>query len=102
MERASVPKHRICRTYTWIHNGQQNSAAYILVGYCPDTLDYFNAMFRLAKKTFPWIKPSDVTCGKVRNSDSVKGFTVITFRIPPEQSYQQGWHRYGCQVDFSF
>jgi len=76
------------------------ATAVILVGYCPDTLAYFNAMFDEARKSFPDLKACDVTCGKVIRSESVKGFTVILFAVPdvPVDS----WDYYNSHVDFNY
>jgi len=73
----TLPKH-VERYVTWQNN---QSHAYYLVGYCPDTLAYFQALFEDAKKTFPDLDAKDCTCSKVRRSSSKDGFTYFGFPI---------------------
>ncbi len=101
MERTVIPQHRVCRTYRWSDNGRQYARGCILVGHCPDTLPYFLAMFRLAKKSFPQLKSSNVRCGKIVSSHTCKGFTAIVFDIPPEQAVQDGWTCFDSRIEFS-
>lgn len=79
---------------------EATAKAVILVGYCPDTLAYFNAMFDEAKKTFPDLHPGGVTCGKVLESSYVKGFTVILFDVPNKP--HEGWTYYDSNLDFRY
>lgn len=60
----------------------------ILIGYCPDTLECFQAMYEAAKKSFPALTPGDVTCGRVTQSSYNKGFTLILFQATP---FLKGW-----------
>ncbi len=56
--------------------------AYIMIGYCPDTLAYFNAMYQEALKSFPDLTEEECECGKIRKSSWCFGFTYLTFLIP--------------------
>ena len=62
--------------------------AFILVGYCPNTLDYFLALFEEAKKSYPELTLGEVTCSKVKESGGYKGFTLITFSV---KTKAKGW-----------
>ena len=73
----------------------------ILVGYCDDTLAYFNALFNAAKKSFPELTEKEFTCGKVRSSPCYKGFTVVEFNATnfltgwsPEEKTEHGYKSY--------
>ena len=63
--------------------------AFILVGYCPDTLNYFLALFDKAKESYPELTLGEVTCSKVKKSSWCEGFTLITF---PVKSKARGWN----------
>lgn len=91
------PKHRQKRIY-W-HDGK--GVAVILVGYCPDTLAYFNAMTEEARKDFE-IDDENVTCGRVRRSSSVQLFTYIMFDIDGPPRDVKGWDSYDRCVDFEY
>lgn len=99
----TVPKHAQRRIY--LHNQiDQKTGQYtdklvmsgddfvatgvILVGYCPDTLDYFRALYRHAKEAFPLLEECEVTCGKVKKSDSIDGYTVLVFGLT---NHLSGW-----------
>lgn len=74
------PKHAQRRLY--VTNDKEHglrATGVIIVGYCPDTLDYFQCLYETAKESFPKLKSSAVTCSKVTNSPSIKGFTIILF-----------------------
>lgn len=62
--------------------------AFILVGYCPDTLEYFLAIFEEAKKSYPELTLGEVICSKVKESGWCKGFTLITFSV---KTKAKGW-----------
>lgn len=72
-----VPKHARKYVY-WKENG--GSLVY-LVGYCPDTLAYFNGMFNDALKSVPNLDANNVICSKVKKSDSVEGFTLMMIDV---------------------
>ncbi len=78
----------------------EQATAVILVGYCPDTLAYFNAIFDEARKSFPDLKPDQVTCSKVSKSDCVQGFTMILFRVPNKPV--KGWSYSNSHIDFNY
>ncbi len=83
-------------------SAERGAAACILVGYCPDTLDYFLALYEEAKKSFPDLKIGDVTCGKVTQSSSVKSFTLIIFNIPGEKRTVDGWDDWDMDLNFNY
>lgn len=84
-----------------IYGHKDGSKAVIMVGYCPDTLAYFNAMFTEAKRSFPNLNAENVICGKVTRSNCVKGYTLIIFDCPNEPV--DGWDFYeNSQIDFNF
>lgn len=92
---ATVPKHTTQHLYlNWKdgkperRNGIITGTFVMLVGYCPDTLDYFNALFRKARKSFPKLSQEGVICGKVTKSDRIQGFTLLMF---PAGNLLKGW-----------
>ncbi len=86
LKRIYAPKDRVSAT------------ACILVGYCPDTLAHFQAIYEEAKKSFPHLTPEMVTCGKVHESSYVKGFTLVIFDCPRKKV--KGWEYYESGIDF--
>lgn len=98
-----IPKHTQLRLY--LHNemdrksGQRTKelqkegknfvvTGVVLVGYCPDTLDYFNALYEHAKLSFPNLAQSEITCGKVTKSSNIQGFTLLIFSLT---AHLKGW-----------
>lgn len=77
--------------YSWDDERGKNARAFILIGYCPDTLDYHLAMYLDALKTFPNLKLSDITVGKVSKSRWCYGFTLLTFSIKNPKNKYKGW-----------
>ena len=77
--KVTLPRHTT-KHISWNKDGNSCSA-FILIGYCPDTLAYFQAMAEKLKETFPQVKDEDITCGKVTQSDCIKGFTVIMVTV---------------------
>lgn len=77
-----VPKHARKYVY-WKPGGPMVDGGVLvyLVGYCPDTLSYFIAMFRDASKSVPNLDASTAICGKVKRSDSVAGFTIMMIDV---------------------
>ena len=73
--------------------------AFILVGYCPNTLNYFSALFEEAKKSYPELSMGEVTCSEVRKSDWCKGYTLITFSVNKKA---EGWWVRSSEPDFWF
>lgn len=92
------PEHRQKRIY-W---GEGRNAGVILVGYCPDTLAYFQALANEAKKDFPDIDDGEIICSQVTRSSSIHGFTVILFTVPGEKREVAGWDSCDGCVDFGF
>lgn len=97
MATVELPDHAQKRIY------KASRRACILVGYCPDTLAYFDALFIEAKKSFPWLKAENATCGKVTNSHSVQGFTLLTFLLPDDAPLDvEGWSIREGHIDFHY
>ena len=61
----------------WIHH---------LVGYCPQTLEYYQRMAELLKRSFPAVETKDVGCHHVTQSSCVKGFTLVEAKIRVKKS----------------
>ncbi len=59
--------------------GPQFVNVHVLVGYCPQTIPYYQKMIKELRKTFPAAKVKDVNLGKVTKSSYVQGFTLITW-----------------------
>lgn len=59
--------------------GPQFVNVHVLVGYCPQTIPYYQQMIKELQKTFPTAKVKDVELGKVTKSSCVDGFTLITW-----------------------
>lgn len=83
-----LPAHTQKRIY-WPEDG--TGRAFILIGYCPDTLAYFQAMYAEARKSFPELRPENCTCGKVTGSRTVQGFTLLSFPLTGEKHEIEGW-----------
>ena len=75
----TVPEHT--RRYVVWNDSGTHGRMVLLVGYCPDTLDYFRALFDDAKRAVPEVREADATCGKVTSSKSVKSFTLMVVKI---------------------
>lgn len=85
-------KHTTKHIY-WHENGGQ---VFLLVGYCPTTLDCYDLLFREAKKDFPALKKSECHCGRVTRSNTVDGHTVLTFWLSgPKKKYPNYGNRAG-------
>ena len=93
-----IPKHTEGRVY-W--NESEGGHVFLLVGYCPDTLAYFTALYEHAKKTFPDLKSEDVTCGKIQKSRDIYGFTFIKFPIAGKRRDIEGYTE-RREIDFSY
>lgn len=94
-----LPEHTQKRIY-W-NKDSTGGVACILVGYCPDTLAYFRAMFKLAKKSFPDLIEEECTCGKVSRSSSIQGFTLLLFHLESRKFEIDGWDNFG-PIDFNY
>lgn len=86
-----IPKHA---TKHVIWKDDRGQLVY-LVGYCPDTLSYFNGLFLDALKSVPDLDASKATCGKVVRSDSCQGFTLMLIDIPGPKRPVEGFKE--CQ-----
>lgn len=59
--------------------GPQSVNVHVLVGYCPQTIPYYEKMIAELKRTFPKAETRDIELGKVSKSSCVQGFTLITW-----------------------
>jgi len=60
--------------------GPQFVNVHVLVGYCPQTIPYYQKMISELQKTFPQAETRDVGLGKVTKSSCVQSFTLITWQ----------------------
>lgn len=67
-----IPKHAQKHVY-WESDGQTGTA-FIIVGYCPNTLPYFLGLYEEAIKDFPNLQMADIRCGKLSESRWHKKF----------------------------
>lgn len=87
----SLKKAHIVRYVVWdtcnrdenTPDEELNGTLYVLVGYCPDSLPYFVALF---KNTLQLIGDEKVDvntsiCGKVNQSMSMKNFTLLRLQL---------------------
>lgn len=58
-------------------NGWMLANIHLLVGYNQGTVSDFQSMSDELRKTFPLASNSEIRCGKVRESSSVFGFSII-------------------------
>lgn len=77
-------------------NGDKGHA-YLIVGYCPDTLAYFKRLFKEAKKDYPEITEEEVICGKIRNSIRWNSYTIIIFPVTRKNPKYRDW-----KIDFGY
>lgn len=96
--KVTLPKHATNHVY-WSETGQ-SGWAYVLVGYCPDTLAYFKAIGERLKKQFPEVKETNITCAKVSKSESVYGFTIGLTSIKGPKRKIKGWSE--RPIDFNY
>jgi hypothetical protein len=73
--------------------GPQFVNVHLLVGYCPQTIPYYQKMIKELRRTFPQAKIKDVECRQVTKSSCVKGFTLITWS--GECSFKETGEEYG-------
>lgn len=90
------------RIYRWTIDSKTFAVGVILFGYSPDTLDVFLELYEVAKITFPNLKASEVTCGRVLKSDRIKGYTMILFNVDFDKDIPNGWDSYNQPLDFFF
>ena len=94
-------KHVIKDIYVF----EQSAKAFMFVGYCPQTLDYYLVLYEKALKSFPHIKFEDCECGKVSKSSFRYGFTILTFNLKLNQVTKKikGWNTYNKEhLDFNW
>lgn len=95
------PKHVIKDIYVF----EQSAKAFMFVGYCSQTLDYYLALYEEALKSFPYLKLTDCECGRVTKSSSRCGFTILTFNLKLSQVTKKikGWNTYNKEyLDFNW
>lgn len=90
------------RIYQYQHGDRKVSIGVILVGYCPDTLLNFMALFQIAQRDFPKIKMENVNCGKVTKSDTIKGYTLILFEIHSKFTIPDKWDVCDYPLNFNY
>jgi hypothetical protein len=105
--KTKAPDHTTDRIYwhTEPETGKVTGRAFVLCGYCPDTLDYFAALYWWAlDRTVGGINlfPSDCMCGKIRKSSSIQGFTFISFQVSGPIREFLGFENYTSPIDFTF
>lgn len=49
--------------------------------YCR-SLAAYNELAAVAVKDYPFLKPNDIECGRVTNSDCLDRATMVTFTVP--------------------
>lgn len=59
--------------------GPQSVNVDVLVGYCPQTIPYYQQMIKELQKTFKKAKIKDINLGQVKKSRCVQGFTLISW-----------------------
>jgi len=95
---AKAPKHTKKRIY-WNKEGT-SANVFLLVGYCPETLEYYDALYKEAKKDFPNLKKEEVQCGRVTKSNTIQGYTLIRFYIHSTKKRKiPGYAEYSYQSD---
>lgn len=93
-----APKHTEARIY-WHKEG---SRAFVLVGYCPDNLEYFLALYEWARERFPKLKRKDCNCGKIIKSGSIQGYTFLSFPVSGEMRDIPNFDNFTSSIDFNF
>lgn len=77
--KTTLPKHT--KKYIVQDNNGIGVKLVYLVGYCPDTLAYYNAFFKDAQKHFENLDSTTAICGKVRKSVCCQDFTLMIIPI---------------------
>lgn len=94
----NLPEHTDKHIY-W-NKKKKSGRAFIMVGYCPNTLDWILALYDEAKKSYPKLRPGKVINGKISKSNCYDGFTFISF---PVKSKVKGWRVIKeSQLDFFY
>lgn len=73
--------------------GEVFANVHLLVGYTPDTIEAFQKMADKLRKTFPQASDSEISCGKVKQSPSVRDFSIITWGAYLPKSDYPGWYQ---------
>lgn len=84
---------KILRDSVRSYLGPQFVNVHVLVGYCPQTIPYYQKMIKELRRTFPEAKTKDVECHQVTKSSCVQGFTLITWQ--GECSFWETGEEYG-------
>lgn len=92
---ATLPKHTQ-RFVVWDRPNDGGRLVY-LVGYCPDALSYYLAMFMDAQKVVPEINAGDTLCSKVSKSCCCQGFTLMLIDIAGPKRKIEGFKE--CKWD---
>ena len=71
--------------------GEAKGVFDLLVGYCPNTLEYYRILASIMRETFPDAKDGELECFKVRKSIRVKGFTVLRLVRTMKKQDFEGW-----------
>ncbi len=71
--------------------GKMFANVHLLVGYCPTTIAYFQALAEELRKTFPEAKDEDLYCGQVTKSHSVDGFTLLRWNAEIDKKEYKGF-----------
>jgi hypothetical protein len=73
-------------------DGKHRCSVHLLVGYCPQTIPYYLEMIKELRKTFKGAKIADIGCHQVRQSDCVKGYTLIVWNGLLEHKEYAGYY----------
>lgn len=85
-------------------DGKRGVRVHLLVGYCPNTLAYFQKMAEELRKTFPEAKDEDITCSMADRSSSVNRHTIISWRgkLAPGEYPEYRQISDGSQQEYDF
>lgn len=64
---------------------------HLMIGYCPQTTEYYQKMIEELRKTFPQADPNKIGCHQVTDSDYCNRFTLITYDARIEYKEYEGW-----------
>ncbi len=81
--RKEVPPNNKGDMYAHIH----------LIGGYGKSLKDFNIKVQELRKTFPQIRDKQIQCGHITDSDSMKGFAIISYGCYLPQSTYEGWEQ---------
>ena len=84
--------HKLCRAHV-----------YLLVGYNQGTLEDFAKMAEELRRTFLQAFESEIRCGTVNRSSSMRGFTLVTWSGSITKRIYPGWGNSTVKnIDFSW